>query len=184
MRSKLIREKIVRFFRVGYLLHIMIACEISVLLIIYTYYLKFPIPGTSSFNITEIIVALYLTSFPLFALLDARSRYQNYKKIRDQFYRYGFRERILTPVLKSRCQRDAALVAASDLGYERQCMQYFHSMGYRWYHLFPDFMTRSPKFLFYPEFWTTTFFVPVHRSDTDHLLLQKRFERNMITPVP
>lgn len=103
---------------------------------------------------------IYLFSFPIFGQLDARSRFQNYKQIKDQIFIYGYDERIFKPVLKSRCQRDAAWLSAKELGYAKQCKSYFKSMGYRWYHLFPDFVFSKPEFLFTNYFWKTTFFTP------------------------
>lgn len=97
-------------------------------------------------------------SMPVFPQLDARSRYQNYKMLRDQFYLYGFQPRIVKPFIKSRCQRDAAIVAASELGFEKICKEHFYSKGYRWYHLFPDFVFCNPRFLVCKNFWVTTFF--------------------------
>lgn len=107
---------------------------------------------------------VYFFTLPVFAQLDARSRYQNYKQIRDQFILYGFDRRILKPIIKSRCQRDAAQLAADDTGHGCECRNLFHKAGYRWYHLFPDFVFTHPYFLLTKAFWRTTFFCPAYRS--------------------
>ena len=106
----------------------------------------------------------FLVSLPVFSQLDARSRYQNYKQLKDQFILFGFDPRILKPVLKSRCQRDAAEIAARDTGYAGECRMHFRCHGYRWYHLFPDFLFTHPWFLLTPYFWKTTFFTPAYHS--------------------
>jgi hypothetical protein len=110
----------------------------------------------------------WLISLPVFSQLDARSRYQNYKKIKDQIFCYGFKARILKPILKSRCQRDAAIVSARELGYEKECKGFFNSNGYRWYHIIPDFIFTHPQFLLSKYFWMTTFFVPRYKSKVDY----------------
>ena len=50
------------------------------------------------------------------ALLDARSRFQDYKRAKDLFFKNGFKSRIAKIYIYSRCQRDAVRVAAKDLG--------------------------------------------------------------------
>lgn len=110
----------------------------------------------------------FLVSLPLFSQLDARSRFQNYKQIKDQIFLYGYDQRIFKPVLKSRCQRDAAWLSAEELGYGDQCKAYFHSHGYRWYHIFPDFVFSKPQFLLTTYFWRTTFFSPRYTPKVDY----------------
>src|SRR5215510_7152853 len=85
------------------------------------------------------ILWCWLTSFFLantvLSQLDARSRWQNYKRVKDHLYGFGYRERLFKPVLKSSCQRHAALIAAEDLGYRARVEAFFWSHGYRWYHI-------------------------------------------------
>ena len=92
------------------------------------------------------IVSCWLASFFLanmvLSQLDARSRWQNYKK--------------------SSCQRQAALIAAEDLGYRARVEAFFWSHGYRWYHIPPDFVFAHPQFLWSRHFWRTTFFAPTY----------------------
>lgn len=102
--------------------------------------------------------------FPLFTQLDARSRFQEYKRVRDQLARHGPDRRIFRSVAGSRCQRDAALAAARKVGYASHCRDCFSAAGYRWYHLLPDFSRRPPRFLFSAVFWRTTFFMPAYQS--------------------
>jgi hypothetical protein len=107
---------------------------------------------------------LWLGVLSILGQLDARSRYQNYKQIKDQLLQYGFDKRILRPALKSRCLRDAAQAAADDVGHGDRCRHHFLSCGYRWFHLLPDFAFRRPQFLLTAFFWRTTFFAPAYRS--------------------
>jgi hypothetical protein len=74
--------------------------------------------------------------------------------------------RIFKSVAGSRCQRDAALAAARQLGYAKHCKFYFCAAGYRWYHLLPDFVKRHPRILISAAFWRTTFFMPTFQAST------------------
>jgi len=107
-----------------------------------------------------VLLGLYM----LFTQLDARSRYQEYKRVRDQLIRHGPDPRIFRSIAASRCQRDAGLAAAKGLGHEMACRGHFQSMGYRWYHLLPDFVMRQPLVLLSPAFLRTTFFLPGYTS--------------------
>ncbi len=88
---------------------------------------------------------------------DAWSRFQNYKRAKDQLFEYGFQPRIVNHYIGSKCQRLAVETAAKELGYEEQVKKQFRLMGYRWYHYIPDFMIKDPYFLFKRYFWKRTF---------------------------
>ncbi len=107
---------------------------------------------------------LSLSLFPLFTQLDARSRFQEYKRVRDQLARYGPQRRIFKSVAGSRCQRDAVFAAARQLGYASHCSACFSAAGYRWYHLLPDVVKGHPRFLVSSVFWRTTFFMPTYQT--------------------
>jgi len=124
----------------------------------------------------------FFTSLPILSQLDARSRYQNYKQIKDQFYIYGFDKRILNPVLKSRCQRDAAVISADELGLKKECVDYYKKNGYRWYHIIPDFVFTHPHFLLSKYFWKTTFFVPKYDAKVDYSSVQTPYH-NTQSPI-
>ena len=100
---------------------------------------------------------------PFFTQLDARSRFQEYKRVRDQLARYGPDRRIFRSMAGSRCQRDAVLAAARQLGYASHCSAFFSAAGYRWYHLLPDVVKGYPRFLVSGLFWRTTFFMPAYQ---------------------
>ena len=104
---------------------------------------------------------------PLIAQLDIRSRYQNYKLVKDNLYIYGFQTRLVKPFIRSRCQRDAVKVAADELGMLHQCREYFKSNGYKWYHLVPDIVLKKPSVLFTQNFWSTTLFTKTYHPRID-----------------
>jgi hypothetical protein len=90
-------------------------------------------------------------------VMDGWSRYQNYKRIKDQFFQYGFQRRIADAYIVSRCQRQAVKVAAAELGIREQVVEYYHNRGVRWYHYVPYFMLQDPLFFFRKAFWSRTF---------------------------
>lgn len=107
---------------------------------------------------------IFLTSLPVFSQLDARCRYQDYKRVKDQLFRFGFDTRIIKTLLKSRCQRDAARVAALESGYGEYCRAFYRKQGYRWYHILPDFLFSRPQFLISRHFWQSTFFLKTYHG--------------------
>ncbi|OBQ57482.1 hypothetical protein [Halodesulfovibrio spirochaetisodalis] len=94
---------------------------------------------------------------------DAFSRFREFKRIKAIFSRRGFNPRILKLVSTSRCQRDAALLAAKETGCKHLAATYFKKMGYRWYHIIPDAIVENPMHFFNPVFLRTTF---LPRKDT------------------
>ncbi len=105
---------------------------------------------------------LHAATIPIFAELDAYSRFQNYKLVKDLIFRYGFRVRFIKTFSYTKCQREAALYAARDLGYKSQILEYFRACGYKWYHLLPDFIWSHPEYLLTKSFWSTTFFAKTY----------------------
>lgn len=93
----------------------------------------------------------------LFAMADGVSRYREYQRIKAMFAKYGFSERILEPVARSRCQRDAAMLAARETGWGCSARQYFAALGYRWYHILPDSVIRNPFAFLRPSFLRSSF---------------------------
>ncbi len=143
------------YFSAGKLLHAITVTELFAIITIATsigeHSLAYP-------------VLISLSLFPLFTQLDARSRFQEYKRVKDQLARYGPDRRIFKSVAGSRCQRDATLAAAGQLGYASHCRACFNTAGYRWYHLLPDVVNGHPRFLISAVFWRTTFFMPTYQS--------------------
>ena len=152
------------YWQTGFLLHII---TLSALCLSYEFFIltirslpsDYPV---HLFSYGSLLV--WLLTIPVFAQLDARSRYQNYKLLRDLLYRYGFRYKFVKALRHSRCQREAALVAANEMGYRLIVEKYYRRCGYRWYHLLPDFIFQSPLYLCTRGFWLTTFFARTYHS--------------------
>jgi hypothetical protein len=170
------------YLQAGKLLHIITLIEITALLFILPFLFMLE-AGNSLLFLIQLWAILFFSSLPVFSQLDARSRFQNYKQIKDQIFIYGFDKRILNPVLKSRCQRDAALLSATELGYRDQCEAYFKSHGYKAYHILPDFIFTHPELLFSKYFWITTFFASSYTSKIDYASMKKGIiETNSLIP--
>lgn len=90
-------------------------------------------------------------------LADGWSRFQNYKRAKDQFFQHGFNKRIANHYIGSKCQRMAAIVAAEELGIGEEVKSYYIEKGVKWYHYVPYFMIKEPLFLFKRKFWSRTF---------------------------
>lgn len=88
---------------------------------------------------------------------DAFSRYREFKRLRRLLMRYGFKPMLFRLVAASRCQRDAALLAAREAGYPAQARRVFQDLGYRWYHILPDAIVANPLYFFHPRFLRSTF---------------------------
>jgi hypothetical protein len=101
-------------------------------------------------------------------LADGWSRFQNYKRAKDQFFIHGFNRRICDTYIVSKCQRIAALVAAKELGIEDNVVKYYEEKGVKWYHFIPYFMIKEPLFLFKKKFWNRTFLEPRYQSRFDY----------------
>ncbi|WP_435132919.1 hypothetical protein [Formosa sp. A9] len=108
-------------------------------------------------------------------LMDGWSRYQNYKRAKDQFFEYGFQNRIAANYIGSKCQRSAALVAASELGIEQHVANYYKKRGVKWHHFVPYFMVKDPLFLIRKTFWARTFMEKTYQSKFDYKKLQLEF---------
>jgi hypothetical protein len=156
-------SSMVSYLRAGFLIHIITLLEISLLAALVPKILpaKFGSHMEASFNAG---ILFFLTILPVMFQLDARSRYQEFKRIKDQFSRFGFDCRLLKPLVRSRCQRDAARAAAYELGYGRPCCEFYRSLGYRWYHLMPNFIFNNPRFLISRQFWKSTFFLSTYTN--------------------
>lgn len=145
------------YLSAGKLLHAITVAEVLMILVIAAHMGHHPM-------MLPILITLSLVA--LFTQLDARSRFQEYKRVKDQLTRYGPDRRIFKSVAGSRCQRDAALAAARQLGYAEHGRFYYCTAGYRWYHLLPDVVQENPRFLISVAFWRTTFFTPTYQNQT------------------
>ncbi|MGM0655800.1 MAG: hypothetical protein ACQETR_10850 [Thermodesulfobacteriota bacterium] len=103
-------------------------------------------------------LAAYGFILPFFAELDALSRFQNYKQAKDLFYENGFKPRIANLYAGSRCQRDAAVVAAKDLGIGPEIIEHYQARGFKWYHVLPGALFSRPGILLTRNYWQRTLF--------------------------
>jgi hypothetical protein len=101
-------------------------------------------------------------------LADGWSRFQNYKRAKDQFFIHGFNKKIANHYIGSKCQRMAAEVAAEELGIGDVVKQHYKDMGVKWYHYVPYFMIKEPLFLFKKKFWNRTFLEKNYTSKFDY----------------
>lgn len=90
-------------------------------------------------------------------VMDSWSRFQDYKKAKDLFFMYGVRPRLAERFIGSKCQRNAAMQAARELGVDTELNALFRDRGVRWFHYVPYFMVSDPYFMFRTAFWQRTF---------------------------
>lgn len=126
-----------------------------------------------------VLAIIFWLSFFLFSFLhiflvlaDGWSRFQNYKRVKDQFFIYGFQGRIAENYIGSKCQRNAAIVAAQELGIDDELQNYYRKRGVKWFHYIPYFMIRDPLFLFKNNFWSRTFLEKSYTPKFDYKALQ------------
>lgn len=151
-------NQFVRYVKVGKCLHFIALLGILIFVIGFQ-------NTTQAFNSPfeiQTFIWLYITmngfTLPIFAEIDAYGRYQNYKQIKDRLYNYGYDNRLVKPFIFSKCQRDAVLVASSDLLYQNKVKEYFYNKGYRWFHIFPDNFVKNPLVLIKEDFWVKILF--------------------------
>lgn len=156
----------ISYAKAGYLLHLVTIIEIFFFLYLY----NLPQIGiwlnTRAFEI-KISVFIPFSIPVVIAQLDAYSRFQNYKLVKDHLYLHGFQPRLIRPFIKSRCQRDAVMTAAKELGMSDLCKNYFRSNGYLWYDIIPDIIFNNPKQLMGRSFWKSTLFTKIYRPKID-----------------
>jgi hypothetical protein len=157
-KSKLI----IRFLRIGRLLHFVAALAFSITVISFIRLININFYSDNYSFFIWIAIFILFFSMSILAELDGYSRFQNYKQVKDQIYLNGFQERLLKPLMISSCQREAALLAGEELDCFYDVKNYFYSRGYRWYHILPDFVFKNPLFFFRNYFWRTTFFTPYY----------------------
>lgn len=157
-----------RYWKVGKLLHI-----VAFLAFFFSVY-SFTVLEGLNFNsnifsfLTWLFIFICFFNMSILAELDAYSRFQNYKQIKDQIYINGYQHRLIKPLSKSSCQRSAAILAGTELGFESEVKVFFYKCGYRWYHIIPDFVFNHPLLFFTPFFWRTTFFAPIYQPKVNY----------------
>lgn len=159
-------DKAKSFLKAGILLHIMTLLELSAYAILLIHFNFFQWLKAEN-SIFKFFILIILITLPFFAQLDARSRFQNYKLVKDCLWQHGFEPRIIKLFIRSRCQRDAVLAAAGELGMQKECKTFFKSQGYKWYHIFPDCTFSKPGFLITKHFWDQTLFAKTYHPKID-----------------
>lgn len=159
---------IISYLRVGRLLYGALVLFIIESLI-YGFFLK------EALNANSLLWILFWAWSFLFSfihiylvIMDGWSRYQNYKRAKDQFFVHGFNEKIAHFYIGSKCQRMAAETAAEELGILSQVQQYYKDTGVKWYHYIPYFMIIEPFFLFKKKFWSRTFLEEYYAPKFDY----------------
>ena len=150
-------NSIVSYWNVGILLHLSVVLFILESWFYWTKLRNAYFEEAIFFTIFWLGCLLFAFSHVFLVIMDAWSRFQNYKRIKDNLYSHGFSSKIATPYMGSKCQRTAFMVAAKELGMEQQVSSYYHRIGIRWYHFVPRFMIEDPLFLFRKSFVSRTF---------------------------
>lgn len=163
---------LVSYLRVGKLLYYALILFILESWI-YWIFLKAALVKDSTWAIGFWLVCFLFSFVHIFlVIMDGWSRYQNYKRAKDQFYEYGFSKRISNLYIGSKCQRTAALVAAQELGIENKVSQHYKSKGVKCFHYVPYFMVKDPLFLFKEYFWKRTFMENNYQAKYDFRKMQ------------
>ncbi len=157
---KLGYKRTVTYLRVGIILHLF--CLLTLSLFFWCFNRLFVTSGWQFTN--NLLLSMFFFSHLFTTQLDACSRYQNYKMVKDLFHVYGFRSMLAKPYSRSKCQRDSILEAATQLGLRSSAKLYFRNSGYRWYHIIPSVLLENPMLLFTRGYWITTLFVPKYTS--------------------
>jgi hypothetical protein len=116
---------------------------------------------------------LFSFSHIYLVIMDGWSRYQNYKRVKDQFFIHGFNKKIALIYIGSKCHRMAAETAAEELGIKDKVQECYRDFGVKWYHYIPYFMIKEPFFLFKKIFWSRTFQEEAYEPKFDYRAMAK-----------
>lgn len=163
-KSKLI----IRYIKVGKLLHFVALGALIVVTYFFLTLNNLDYNEEPSLWFTWLVLFIGFFNMCILAELDGYSRFQNYKQVKDQMFLNGFQERQLKPLLKSSCQREAAILAGDELGIGEKVRSYFFDKGYRWFHIIPDFVFNNQLFFFSTFFWRTTFFASYYQPKVNY----------------
>ena len=111
---------------------------------------------------------LFSFSHIFLVLMDSWSRFQNYKRIKDQLFVYGFQPKIVNNYMVSKCQRQALKIACQELNLHQEYERYLQLCQVKWYHFIPYFMIQDPLFLFKRHFWNRTFLEKIYHPKFDY----------------
>ena len=116
-----------------------------------------------NFGLIVLLLSIYfgviIWSLPLiaFIILDIKSRLVEYRSIRKYVRKGKSPEYLIKYFTKSRCQRDALYAATIGSSYQIKVKKLFADLGYRWYHILPDWTYSNPLYIFNKNFWKTFF---------------------------
>lgn len=161
-------RSIIRYINVGRLLHLIAFLDLIVTAVAIYFILTLDSRHDMGLMITWSVVLIMFGGMSVYAELDGYSRFQDYKRVKDQLYFYGYQDRILRPMSRSRCQRDAGQLACDEFSIGKKSKEYFTDSGYKWYHIIPDFVLEDPGFFFKSYFWHGTFFTPYYEPRVDY----------------
>ena len=167
-------SSLIKYINAGRLLHFIALLDFIISAIAVGFIISLNGQGDEAGRIVWVTILLLFGGMSIYAELDGYSRFQNYKKVKDQLYLNGYQKRILMPLAHSRCQRDAAQLACDELGIGDTCKSYFQGFGYKWYHIIPDFVFKNPSFFFTTFFWRKTFFTPYYEPKVNFRELDPR----------
>lgn len=156
-------RRFIRYIRVGGLLHLVSVAGISAFIVFGLLFKE--MTGQSPITLKAMgcfALSVYGLVLVGFSQLDAFSRFQNYKQVKDLLYKKGFKNRVVRLFCLSRCQRDALAVAAGDLGMGDRLKDFYKCEGYRWFHFFPEFTFKNPGVFLSKNYWKKTLFAPVY----------------------
>jgi len=162
-KGVVVYKKMLRYLKVGQKLHMVSACSAAAFFLTGGRLLHAFEQGSGYGLLVYSIITGYGFILLFLAQMDAISRYQNYKRAKDQLYENGFKPRIVQLYMSSRCQRDAVKVAARDLGFHKELACYYETLGYRWFHLLPDFVFYKPFIICTRRYWQRTLFEKKYR---------------------
>ncbi len=163
-RKYILYQRLLRVIKTGGVLHIVSLT--SGLLFIFSGCFALNIDPDSSFKGYQPLCSLfsiYCLILLFFSQMDAKGRFQNYKQVKELLYENGFQPRIIKMFSSSRCQRNALWVAALDLNMDQQLTIHYKKMGYRWFHILPDFFLSRPSLFLTWRFWQNTLFQKPYR---------------------
>lgn len=151
------RSTFVSYWNVGKLLYGALLIFIVETLLYYYEFMVAYHNGHLAIKLFWLWSLLFSFSHIFLVVMDSWSRFQDYKRIKDYLFQYGFNPRIISPYRGSKCQRMAVLAAARELGMQNEVERYFQKLGIKWFHFVPTFMIQDPLFLLKRNFWARTF---------------------------
>lgn len=160
-KNHILYQRLLRVIKTGYLLHAVSLMGVFLFAVCgWSAMMKNQCSGSYWFEYRVVhgFFSLCGIALIIFSQMDAKSRFQNYKQVKDLLYENGFQPRIINLFCISRCQRDAIRVAAIDLKMNQELDAYYKKLGYRWFHVVPDFVFSRPRLFFSWRYWQKTLF--------------------------